>query len=363
MPFKLIALQIRRIRHHAFTLVELLVVIAIISMLMSLLLPAVNGVREAARSAQCKNNMRQTFLAAINYSTSHNESVPGYGKFTQIEPDGVSNPGPHQIQCMPGQSWIVTLLPYLELQSVKDRWNTEEPWNSPNNIDLGTLAAGIVTCPSDTSSFRGGLSYVINSGFADLQLLDAYRGATSGGNFPTEAQMHAHDIIRFDWDEDGDLSKADKDITRDTGMSWVHVGRHNHSQRLGQIYDGTSNTILFGENVNAGQGGNWANPSINNCAFVFPAYQPRISGGNFANPPTPEGLTGMPNRERDLGEGTPFLSSDHRGTINVVMAGGSTKTMLDSIDGEVYRALLTPGGSKRRFAQFQSEKPLSSTDF
>ena len=96
---------------------------------------------------------------------------------------------------------------------------------------------------------------------------------------------------------------------------------------------------------------------------MFPIYQPRISGRNFANPPTPVGLTGIPNRERDLGEGTPFLSADHSGVTNVVMAGGSVKSLSDSIDGSVYRAIVTPGGSKRRFAKFANEAPLSDTSF
>ena len=209
-----------RIRTAAFTLVELLVVIAIIGMLMSILLPAVQGARGAARRAQCKNNMRQIFLATINYSTSHNESVPGYGRFTQIKPNGVRNPGPSQVHCMPGHSWMVTLLPYLDLQNVDSQWNFAEPWNSPNNAALGSLAFNITSCPSDTTAFRGGLSYVINSGFADLQLLDAYGNAMSGGNFPTETQMHAHNMINFDWDEDGKITDADTTITRDTGMSW-----------------------------------------------------------------------------------------------------------------------------------------------
>lgn len=364
MPFfQLTSSPLSRIRRLAFTLVELLVVIAIIGMLMSILLPAVNGVRGAARSTQCKNKMRNIFLASMNYSTSHGDSVPGYGRFTQIIPDGARNPGPEKIQCMPGHSWVVTLLPYLELQNVEDRWNTAEPFNGPNNAALGTLAFDITSCPSDTSAFRGGLSYVINSGFADLKILDDYLGAMAGDNFPTETQMHAHNMLQFDWDEDGNVSEADTAITRDTGMSWVHVGKNNYSQRLGQIYDGTNNTILFGENVNAGRSKNWADPSINNCAFVFPAYQPRISGRNFNNPPTPEGLTGMPNRERDLGEGTPFLSADHSGITNVVMAGGAIKSLSDSIDGQIYRAVLTPAGSKRRFAEFANEAPLGSSEF
>jgi prepilin-type N-terminal cleavage/methylation domain-containing protein len=113
-------------RRTGFTLVELLVVIAIISMLIALLLPAVQAARESARNVQCKNNMRQVYLAALSYSTSHGDKVPGYGKYTQVTHNG-SIPTPAQLRngtqlhCAPGHSWVVTLLPYLEQSNIADR--------------------------------------------------------------------------------------------------------------------------------------------------------------------------------------------------------------------------------------------------
>ena len=175
--------------------------------------------------------------------------------------------------------------------------------------------------------------------------------------------MHAHDGLGFDWDRDGKITEADASITRDTGMAWVHVGKQNFSQRLSNVYDGLTNTILFSENVNAGVNRNWSDPSVGNCAFVYPVYRPRASGDNFAAVPTPEGLTGLPNRERDRGEGTPFPSSNHRGTVNCVMAAGATKSMSEDIDSTVYRSLLTPAGSKQRFAGFRAELPLGAGGF
>ncbi len=349
-------------RTGGFTLVELLVVIAIIGMLISLLLPAVNAARASARNAQCKNNMRQTFLAAMNYSTNHNEQVPGYGRFTQVDSRGnpVSGDVSHQMHCMPGSSWVVTLLPYFEQESIADRWEPG-PWNSPTNRLLGSLPLATVTCPSDDTAADGGLSFVINAGYTDMGVLNAYRNAVASNQNPTESQMHSHNMLGFDWDGNGKVGEGDAAITRDTGMSWVHVGQRNFSQRIGQVYDGSSNTILFSENVNAGPLRNWGDPAINNCAFVLPVYRSRASGANFSNPPSPEGLTGLPNRERDLGEGTPFPSSNHRGTINVVMAGGSTQAIPDDIDPTVYRSMMTPAGSKRRFRGFNAELPLGLT--
>ena len=348
-------------RRDAFTLVELLVVIAIIGMLIALLLPAVNAARESARTAQCKNNMRQTFLAAMSYATNNHEHVPGYGRYVQVDGSGRPVSGrniSHQLYCSPGHSWVVTLLPYFEQTSLADRWIDEESWTHSNNRAIGSLPMAVVTCPSDDSASDGGLSFVINAGYTDMGILEAYGNAVANGGNPSESQMHSHNMLQFDWDDDGSVSRIDGAITRDTGMSWVHVGNQNFSQRLGQIYDGSTNTILFSENFNAGPARNWADPAVQNCAFVLPVYRSRASGGNFNNPPAPEGLTGLPNREKDYGEGTPFPSSHHRGTINVAMADGALRSIADDIEPAVYRAMLTPAGSKRRFRGFQSEMPM-----
>lgn len=351
------------LRRRAFTLVELLVVIAIIAMLVSLLLPAVQAARESARSSQCKNNMRQIYLGAINYSTSHKDKVPGYGKFTPIHPQGVRNPSPSQIDCAPGRSWVVTLLPYLDQSNLWDRWDDNSPFFSEQNKSVGTLPLGVAKCTSDASVGDGGLSYVINSGYADLGQLQAYREASQNRGIPKESQMHSHNMIPFDWNGDGKPDRSDAAVTRDTGMAWVHVGNTNNSHTLGQIYDGSTNTILFSENINAGSGSNWADPAVNNCAFVYPVYGARASGEHFANPQVPQGITGLPNVEKNRGEGTPFLSSEHPGVINVVTAGGSTHAMSDEIAPHVYRALLTPAGSRLRGRGFQAEDPMASIPF
>ena len=342
-----------------FTLVELLVVIAIISMLMAILLPAVNSSREAARSLQCKNRLKQLFTAARIYSTSHGDLVPGYGRFLQIRPQGVSSPSAHEILCQPNHNWVVTLLPYLEQKAIIDRWDNSKPWFQQGG--LGSLPLEILTCPSDSSASRGGLSYVINTGFGDMQQIARYRTAVTGGALPSEAQMHAHSMLKFDWNDNAKFDKQDGEITRDTGMSWVHVGRDNFSQRFGDVYDGSSRTILFGENVNAGIGGDWSNPSIRNCAFVYPIYQPQASAQTFASPVNPDGLTGLPNAERELGEGTPFLSADHHAIVNVAMASGSIHALATDVDARVYRSLITPAGTKRRFSKFLAE-PLLTID-
>src|SRR5688572_5215649 len=98
-----------RQRNAGFTLIELLVVIAIIAVLISLLLPAVQQAREAARQAQCRNNLKQMGLAFHNYHDAHQTFPPAYlADYGNPAADPTTLDGP------PGYAWGMLLLPYLD---------------------------------------------------------------------------------------------------------------------------------------------------------------------------------------------------------------------------------------------------------
>lgn len=125
-------------RGRGFTLVELLVVIAIIGILVALLLPAVQAARDAARRAQCSNNMKQIGLAILNYESARKKFPAG----RHVKDDSS--------QDLPSWStWTVDILPYMEEPGVYSLWNPKVTLEDPLNTRLKQARVASYLCPAE----------------------------------------------------------------------------------------------------------------------------------------------------------------------------------------------------------------------
>jgi prepilin-type N-terminal cleavage/methylation domain-containing protein/prepilin-type processing-associated H-X9-DG protein len=194
----------------AFTLIELLVVIAIIAVLISLLLPAVQSAREAARRAQCINNLKQLGIAMHNYENANGGLPPGSHFFTGTAEQGVNFK----------TGWSIRILPYMEQSPVYDTYNfTRTFTNWANQTSVTTVITAFV-CPSAPSS------NALVTGIPNLDVaytLDPNRKAARSDYFT------ARSVVRSWYSSEPEMAAA---------LQW---SKHTP---ISAITDGTSNTLL-----------------------------------------------------------------------------------------------------------------------
>ena len=352
-----------RVKHRGFTLIELLVVIAIIAILIALLLPAVQQAREAARRTQCKNNLKQLGLALHNYESTHSVIPANYRQ------NSAGTSGNFSVQAQ--------LLPYIEQASLQDLIDFNSPLNvgccpgnvlPPNDVVAATKVP-VFQCPSDP-----GPEY--------FQVTAGNRGAPFPGRVETYAANNYHanfgTAVGLLYD-----TRAQTD-----GLFWI-----DSKVKFAHVTDGLSNTVVFAESLR-GDADQTVTPPTNDrerrtrmmnlrCAFNDRSFPPNPRGfGSFAPTDlqtleayaTGSGLhrgwsgqrgagwingreywTGYshfhtPNSNvPDIGScgwGIFAARSQHVGSVNVCLCDGSVRSVSDSIDIGIWRALGTRSGGE-----------------
>jgi prepilin-type N-terminal cleavage/methylation domain-containing protein/prepilin-type processing-associated H-X9-DG protein len=303
-------------RRIGFTLIELLVVIAIIAILIGLLLPAVQKVREAAARMQCSNNLKQFGLAMHNYAGANDSKLPSTRVNTPSNKFG---------------SWTVLALAYVEQDNIQRLYDRTLRWDTPANLTNGQNAVKIFLCPSAPSARRpapsgpaagrtlGGLDYLtfhaVRNRFYLANNLPNPAGAGSDLNFGA----------------------------MQNGVETPLLG----------ISDGTSNTILFTEA--AARGNHYLlNRDTGNTV-------PSNEGFGWSDPDSGSGsldgcnpTTGVVNTNSNFAGGTCLMNcnndsepySFHSGGVNVCLADGSVRFIRQSITAATWAGLYTRQGGE-----------------
>jgi prepilin-type N-terminal cleavage/methylation domain-containing protein/prepilin-type processing-associated H-X9-DG protein len=363
-----------RCRRSAFTLIELLVVIAIIAVLIGLLLPAVQKVREAAARAQCQNNLKQIGLAIHMYSDSQG-SLPNMSYCGGGVED--TNPGMQNIFFRFRHYPVAfELLPYVEQDNLYRQFNLNLAGTStgapgvpggPTNFQLTTQTGPlkVFLCPSMPQplnpAYADYASYGWNRGncevHAPAQPGDIWNTTQGYGFSPSDGVFVSKMDAGLDWNTAKGL------VARHTADPSWWLPDTSYRIKLPSVTDGLSNTIAAGDMHNILQG---YTSTVVNSVTVSPA-QPSggpiawgSSGGDYYS----EGRTTVPMNTlsgpyysrsvtdpaalRDLLARSPLYAfrSTHTGGCNFLFCDGSGKFVRQSIDMATYKGLGSRNGGE-----------------
>jgi prepilin-type N-terminal cleavage/methylation domain-containing protein/prepilin-type processing-associated H-X9-DG protein len=373
-------------RRQGFTLIELLVVIAIIAVLIGLLLPAVQKVREAAARMKCQNNLKQLALACHNFESANGSFPPGlpscvdrqrdfpvpdtkevWGNLPMWWVSGTQATSPSDAQCY-GPGWTLQLHAFIEQGALAELANqalTNHPEdfvqaNPPDNWDAGRTQFGSQG-GTITSLWRCPSANTTDVFFSDFSL-EGLRKGNYVANFGADTFMHALPDDSF---------PPNPNPLQRGAFGIVRIRKYPVGERLAKgrgtgvldMADGTSNTLFISELLtwdeplaNGGSDdwrGVWILPGIGANTFTA-RYGPNSAqrdtmpccGSNI--PPThPLACTRLRSTSANTG-GLTWASarSNHSGGVNAALADGSVRFFRDGIDLNVWHALASRAGGE-----------------
>jgi prepilin-type N-terminal cleavage/methylation domain-containing protein/prepilin-type processing-associated H-X9-DG protein len=316
---------------RGFTLIELLVVIAIIAILIGLLLPAVQKIREAANRMKCSNNLKQLGLAAHNYNDTTGSLPPAVQARTTANRDSIRSGQVSANQW--GPNWAVFLLPYIEQDNLYNQFATQIQnymltgdltWKAMGQQSIPTLI-----CPSD------GQSRVMFNGLSQPTAL-------ARGNYAANAGPG-------NWSNtfDGNQNSTNYSL-EGAGVFWIVTGHNGGTTSVATIEDGSSNVIMFNE-VRAGVvptdvRGTWivgfpgssvtATYACGDCLLP----NARNSGADDV-----QGCQDNPSQGMGCWASCPSTQatarSRHSGGVNACFGDGSVRFIRDTIDNRTWYIL------------------------
>jgi len=302
-------------RRTAFTLIELLVVIAIIAILIGLLLPAVQKVREAAFRLHCQNNLKQVALACHNY----------LGRSKVFPPSNTTSP--------PWHGWAALILPDLEQENVRNLYVMTADWYAPANATARNAVVKTFLCPSAPGERRGesAVAGVAGSPFA---------GAAWDY---TNVSVVAQPLLAYlNYPEPASYPTVWRGVMSSSGST------------VGMVSDGLSNTLLIAED--AGRPEYWVKGQ--RVTDRMPPFgggdtPGTVTGGLWADHQKGFGVEGTtPDGETLIGEcaincnNAYEVYAFHSGGANVALADGSVRFLSDKTTIRLLAALTTRAGGE-----------------
>jgi len=329
---------------RAFTLIELLVVIAIIAVLVGLLLPAVQKVREAANRMKCQNNLKQFGVACHSYHDANGYFPPGALEIPQVTYSWDGDKG----------SWLVCILPYMEQENLYHTFPkiSQPKYNSVANSPMGGPLAGRLKlpygrCPSDEYDANAPVCNYVGSCGPQCQ------GVGNCAYDPFEKYCDPAKNALGDWGYSASPPYGDGAPAGQLRGMFFRTSQGR--LRIADVPDGLSNTLLIGETVVAEnsyiqrggdfayQGGNWAfGNGGNNIATTLVPINYKLTPKSYChldnsnNPPNPKG---DPARSVDNWALEFAFKSRHSGGANFVFGDGSVHFVGETIDHKTYQLL------------------------